>query len=110
MYLELVITATAVQRDLANAYTQSGRLAEVGQYFCALNLATVLFFEQIEPALECRELHDAFLNWQKLGREALEEELDAGEPVNSETSRRYVEASQHFANALATFAEEAQSH
>jgi hypothetical protein len=104
MYLELLTTATAIQQDLATAYTQSGRLIELGQYFRALNIATVLFFEQIEPAPEFQEVHDTFLAWQKLGQKALEEELAAGEPVDSEITRRYVEASQQFAAAMAALA------
>lgn len=110
MYLELLTTATAVQQDLATAYTQSGRLIELGQYFRALNIATVLFFEQITPPPACEEIHNAFLTWQRLGQEALEEELAAAEPVDSETTRRYIEASQQFAAAMATFAAEEQSN
>lgn len=106
MYLELLTTATAVQQDLATAYTQSGRLIELGQYFRALNIATVLFFEQITPPPACETIHDAFLTWQRLGQQALEEELAAGEPVDSEITRRYAEASQQFAAAMAAFAAE----
>ncbi|HRV94636.1 MAG TPA: hypothetical protein P5526_20930 [Anaerolineae bacterium] len=109
MYLELLATATATQQDLATAYTQTGRLAEVGQYFRALNIATTLFFEQVEPPAALSEVHAAFLNWQKLGQEALAEEIAAGEPVDNDTTRRYVEANQEFAQAMAAFVEAAQA-
>ncbi|MCB9079684.1 MAG: hypothetical protein H6631_18925 [Anaerolineaceae bacterium] len=109
MYLELLTTATAIQQDLVTAYTQTDRLAEVGQYFRALNMATVLFFEQVEPPAACREVHTAFLNWQKLGQAALAEEIAAGEPVETETTRRYVAASQEFTRAMAAFAETVQA-
>jgi hypothetical protein len=104
VYIELLVTATAVQRDLANAYTQSGRLPELGQYFRALSLATTYFFEQIEPSPEFRRLHNAFIHWQKLGQEALREELEAGEPVHSDLTRQHLEASQQFADVLAELA------
>ena len=109
MYLELLATATATQQDLATAYTQTGRLGEVGQYFRALNMATVLFFEQVEPPPACQEVHEAFLKWQRLGQEALAEEIEAGEPVETEATRRYIAASQEFAKAMTAFAEAAQA-
>jgi hypothetical protein len=109
VYIELLVTATAVQRDLANAYAQSGRLPELGQYFRALSLATTYFFQQIEPAPEFRKVHDAFVHWQELGQKALGEELEAGEPVHSELTRQHLEASQQFADTLAELSGEAPS-
>lgn len=109
MYLELLTTATAIQQDLVTAYTQTDRLEEVGQYFRALNMATVLFFEQVEPPAAFRDVHAAFLAWQKLGQAALAEEIAAGEPVDTETTRRYVQASQEFTRAMAAFAETVQA-
>ena len=108
MYLELLTTATAIQQDLATAYTQTDRLEEVGHYFRTLNLATLLFFEQVEPPAACREIHAAFLKWQKLGQEALAEEIAAGEPVDTDTTRRYLAASREFSQAMANFAVAAQ--
>lgn len=49
------------------------------------------------------------MNWQRLGQEALAEELEAGQPVDMETSRRFVEAGQVFAARLNRIAEEARA-
>ena len=104
MYLELMTTAVAVQRDLATAYTATGRLGEVGMYFVAVNRLTLAFFERMDPPENARELHQAFLDWQRLGIEGLEEELQAGTQVDSQTSRRLAEASLRFTEAFSAFA------
>lgn len=107
MYLELIITATAVQQELANAYVQSNRMPEIGQYFLAINLANVSFFEQIEAPSRCADLHRAFLDWQTLGNQALAEELKAGMLVESEITRRFAASSKHFSDTLIAFRDEA---
>ena len=100
MYLELLTTATAIQQDLAMAYAQTDRPAPLGQYFQAVNMATTLYFEQIEPPAECRDVHETFLNWQRLGQAALNEELEAGEPVASDTALQFYEAGKQFTMAM----------
>ena len=49
MYLELLVAAGAVQRDLAAAYAASDRMPEIGLYFAAVDLTTLKFFEDVEP-------------------------------------------------------------
>jgi hypothetical protein len=102
MYIELLTTATIVQRALADAYVASGRMKEIGLYFLTHNYTTVAFFEQIIPPDKVQTLHEAFLQWQRLGIDALAEELEVGRPINSEKARQHVEASQRFAETLAT--------
>ena len=108
MYLELVTTVVAIQRDLACIYAASGRMGELGAYFIALNYTTLKFFEQIEPPPKCTQLHVALLKWETLGLEALAEELEAGVPINSETTCHFAEAAQEFNDALSAFARSAQ--
>lgn len=100
MYIELITTAVAMQRDMARAYSALGRTQEIGVYFLVLNSATKSFFERLSPPLPCNELHATFLEYLRTGVEALREELEAGEPRNSETSRQFVTASQAFSDAL----------
>ncbi len=109
MYLELLVTATAVQQDLSNAYIASGRKWDLGAYFVALNYTTLKFFEQIEPPPDCEHLHAALLKWQSLGLEALTEELKAGAPVESEISQRFAEATKEFTEAMNAFLKSTQS-
>lgn len=104
MYIELLTTVTAVQQDLAMAYTSSDRMREIGLYFLAINETTVEFFKYVEHPKKMKEVHEAFLEWQNLGIQALKEELEQTEPVESELTRRHVEASQRFSAALAVFA------
>jgi hypothetical protein len=101
MYLELITTVTAVQNDLANAYTSSGRMEEIGRYFLIVNRTTIEFFKYVEPPEAMQNLHKAFVTWQELGADALEQELETGELINNEATKKLVEASQAFAEALA---------
>jgi len=100
MYLELITTVTAIQNDLANAYASSGRMEEIGRYFLVINKTTVEFFKYVEPPEALADLHEAFVKWQTFGAEALEEELDSGELAKGEVTKRHVEASQAFGEAL----------
>ena len=100
MYLELITTVTAVENDLANAYASSGRMEEIGRYFLVINRTTVEFFKYVEPPEALKDLHQAFVTWQERGADALEEELDSGEPVDSETTKSHIEASEAFAAEL----------
>jgi hypothetical protein len=104
MYLELLTTVAVVQEDLSNAYIASGRMREVGIYFLTVNQATVALFEQIKPPEGGEHLHETFLKWQKLGIDALAEELKAGMPLNSEAAHKYADATKQYTEALASFA------
>jgi hypothetical protein len=101
MYLELITTVTALQNGLANAYSSSDRMPEIGLYFLAMNQATVEFFKYVEHPKALGELHEAFMEWQTLGIVSLREELDPKQPVSEETSRAHIQASDAFAQALA---------
>lgn len=109
MYLELVTTAAAVQNDLANAYTSSGRLRELGMYFLAMNQATVEFFKYVDPPSQLEELHQGFLEWQTLGLQALRLELELEEGDDEQVTARHIEAGQEFAQGLERLAEAAES-
>ena len=100
MYLELITTVTAIQNDLANAYASSGRMEEIGRYFLVINKTTIEFFKYVEPPEALEDLHEAFVNWQTFGAEALEQELESGELAEGEVTERHVAASQAFAQAL----------
>lgn len=86
------------------AYTSSDRMREIGLYFLAINETTVEFFEYVEHPKKMKAVHEAFIEWQNLGIQALKDELEQTEPVESELTRRHVEASQRFSEALAAFA------
>jgi hypothetical protein len=101
MYLDLVALAVTSQDGLARAYIASGRVMEVGFYLLAMTCANLVFFQQVTPPDEWRHLHEAFIKWQELGVEALQDTLDRGDAEESPMSRRYIEASQQFADALA---------
>jgi hypothetical protein len=101
MYLELITTVTAIENDLANAYASSGRMEEIGRYFLVINKTTIEFFKYVEPPEAMKDLHKAFVTWQELGAEALEQELETGELIDNETTKKYVEASQVFGETLA---------
>lgn len=109
MYLELVMTAAAVQNDLANAYTSSGRLRELGMYFLAMNQATVEFSKYVDPPKELEGLHEGFVEWQSLGIEALRQELELAEDGAEDVTEAHIEAGQAFAQALEEFAASAGS-
>lgn len=101
MYLQLITTATVLQNGLANAYTASDRMPEVGLYFLAMNQATHEFFKYVEHPKGFGELHQAFMEWQERGIAALREDLDPKQPASEETTRAHIQASEAFAKALA---------
>lgn len=101
MYLQLITTATVLQNGLANAYTASGRMPEVGLYFLAMNQATHEFFKYVEHPKGLGDLHEAFMEWQQLGIAALREELDPKQPVTAAVTDAHIQASEAFAKALA---------
>src|SRR5438067_2172284 len=106
MYLELLTTSLAVQQNLVSAYSASGRLKEIGLYFMAVNHATAIFFDSLEPPESCRGVHSAFLKWQRLGMEALAGEVsedDQGGQAKRE--QLHIEASEEMARALETLTE-----
>ena len=108
MYLELLMTSTAVQRDLTNAYNASDRMREIALFTLVLNHATIKFFEQLTPPENCQTLHGAFLKWQGLGIEMLMSEIDSPDIVNPDLTRNYQDATQAFAdemNSIASVAE-----
>lgn len=109
MYLELVTTSTAVQQSLANAYASSGRMEEIGLYMLALSSATIGFYGAVEPPDKCRALHEAHMKWLQLGIEALTEEMAAGQAVDSEKSRQFVQAAQAFVQSLSELGAEPPS-
>lgn len=105
MYMELVTTAAAVQNDLANAYTSSGRMRELGLYFLAMNQATVEFFKYVEEPEELSDLHQAFMKWQSLGIHALRQELELEGAGAEDVTENHIRAGQEFARALEELAE-----
>jgi hypothetical protein len=108
MYIELLTTAAAVQNDLANAYTSSGRMRELGMYFLAMNQATFEFFKYVDPPKELVDLHKAFTDWQSLGVQALRQELELEDAGEEDVTERHIQAGQEFAQALEDLAERAE--
>jgi hypothetical protein len=104
MYLELLVTAGALQRDLAAAYAASDRMPEVGLYFAAVDLATLKFFEAVEPPPKLADLHETFLQFQRLGVAALVEELERGSQAETEASRAFAFAAKQYASRLTSAA------
>jgi hypothetical protein len=102
MYLELLVAAGAVQRDLAAAYAASDRMPEIGVYFAAVDWMTLKFFEGVEPPPTLAGLHESFLQFQRLGVVALLEELERGSLQETEASRAFAFAAKQYASALAT--------
>lgn len=100
MYLTVMMSALAVQRDLANAYAASKRASDLGVYLLVQNRATVSYFERVEPPEGMEALHDAFLSWQRSGLEVLAQELRARDPHKAAASQRYTQTSRTFAEAF----------
>ena len=101
MYLELLVTAGAVQRDLATAYAASDRMPEIGLYFAAIDWMTLKFFEGVEPPPKLAGLHESFLQFHRLGVAALLEELERGSLQETEASRAFAFAAKQYVSALA---------
>jgi hypothetical protein len=100
MYIELLTTAVGIQERVAAGFTASGRIPELGLYFLSLNYLTVAFFENLDPPASCIDLHARFLEWERLGISALEQELKTGMPLDSEAARNFGEAGRAFGKAL----------
>jgi hypothetical protein len=100
MYIQLITTAVAMQRDMSQRYAAQGRKQEIGTYFLVLNSATASFFERLSPPPVCTEVHAAFLKYLRTGIEALKEEVEAGLPQDSKLARQFVNASKKFALEL----------
>jgi hypothetical protein len=109
MYIQLLVTAIAVQRDLANAYTASNRDPEVGAYFLTLVERSLEFFRQIAPSNELKVLHDKYLSWQESAVEALREEISVGEGNESRTGPAFLAESQRFAEEFSSLIAETEA-
>jgi len=104
MYLNVMLTAIAVQHDLTNAYLESGKSKASGAYLLAHERVTVAFFERTVPPAEMRELHGAFLRWLKSGAHALIEELKDHQHRPNDASQRHEEAARQLTSSLKALA------
>jgi hypothetical protein len=97
MFVELLITCSAAQRELIKAYEATDRLREVGLYVLAQQISSLAYFQQFEPPHACRALYQAFMNWQHLGIETLAAELDSNQAVDPKLIQEYEDSAEQFA-------------
>jgi len=94
MYINLLMASWDVQRKLASAYENSNRNPGIGMFLLCHLITSLRFVERTVPPEAFRELHDAWLAYQRLSVEILAAELEI-EHIRPSKMDEYERVTQH---------------
>jgi hypothetical protein len=103
MYLQLISAATSTLKASSDAYTNSERDRVLGVYMVVVSHTTHEFFQTLTVDAGAERLHAAFLDYLASAEAAITEELELGEPVDSQRAHNFMNATKRFAGEYQAF-------
>ena len=103
MYYRLFSAAFASHKAIADTYNASGCERGIGVYMVVMNHVTREFFQTLTPDPLSAPLHATFLEWLASAEAALTEEVELGQPFDSQRARNFASATKRLGESMDTY-------